>query len=300
MFCSKCGKRIPDDANFCNFCGTKVEIFKEGEDAITQCENNTSEIDSLEENTKIDDISNTIVEDLTIEVNSVDISSQSESISAEHNPQDSSEPEKTKTIDSNQHIPENSNSKEKNSSHSWFYSLLVIGLIFAGIKTCQYQMQKKANEGVMRYVEREYGSLENVVAGKHEGSHPINNSSQSNSSYSQENEFRKLMQETADDCNNDCPESIGPGMKMTKCELKDKTLMYTIVWDGVRKSDITNDLISDMRQSYKDGIKEQYKESNVLEKQMLDKMKQYDYKYGYHWVNNEGQDLFTVTVPIEF
>ena len=32
MFCSKCGKEIPDNSSFCQFCGNKIEFVEQKED----------------------------------------------------------------------------------------------------------------------------------------------------------------------------------------------------------------------------------------------------------------------------
>ena len=36
MYCNKCGKQIPDDSVFCNYCGVKVEIQSEDVTPKTQ------------------------------------------------------------------------------------------------------------------------------------------------------------------------------------------------------------------------------------------------------------------------
>lgn len=40
MFCSKCGKEVADEAQFCQFCGNKIDNKKETENISNQEENN--------------------------------------------------------------------------------------------------------------------------------------------------------------------------------------------------------------------------------------------------------------------
>ena len=34
MYCRKCGKWIPDDSNYCNYCGNKITLDKKEKRAI--------------------------------------------------------------------------------------------------------------------------------------------------------------------------------------------------------------------------------------------------------------------------
>lgn len=36
MFCSKCGKRIPDDSKFCNYCGRKINLDEDGSKGVAK------------------------------------------------------------------------------------------------------------------------------------------------------------------------------------------------------------------------------------------------------------------------
>jgi uncharacterized membrane protein YvbJ len=46
MFCNKCGKEIPDNSSFCNFCGQKIELLnkeKKEEQSQKQTEDQTED-----------------------------------------------------------------------------------------------------------------------------------------------------------------------------------------------------------------------------------------------------------------
>ena len=108
---------------------------------------------------------------------------------------------------------------------------------------------------------------------------------------------RQVLVEEIEDYNKDLPEYIGNGLTMMECGIENDAVVYTVEWKGIKKSDITSEVIFNLEEVLKDGLKEEI-ENDVFMKSFFNQMKELGYDLSYRYLDESGKELCTITLSL--
>lgn len=102
------------------------------------------------------------------------------------------------------------------------------------------------------------------------------------------------LESAAREYNEELPEDLGFGMKMIRCALEKKAMVYTIRWIGMSPSDFSSEDVAELKDALIEGLVEE--KSSPIVKAMLDKMTRYGYYFVYKIVNENGERVCSVKI----
>ena len=102
------------------------------------------------------------------------------------------------------------------------------------------------------------------------------------------------LESAAREYNEELPEDLGFGMKMIRCALEKKAMVYTIRWIGMSPSDFSSEDVAELKDALIEGLVEE--KSSPIVKAMLDKMTRYGYYFVYKIANENGESVCSVKI----
>lgn len=165
---------------------------------------------------------------------------------------------------------------------------IIVGSIFTFIK---YYNEKTSKELV-----------EKIMSGEVKIKSETNSESESEPELDPENEalyqeivaenFHKEMEDAAKSCSDELPEYAGNGISVIKCEIEEKSMVYTVRVKGASRSSITDEVLAGMKKDIIEGFKEE--SASWLD--MVSNMKEYGYNFKYKYINEKGSEICSITI----